>query len=530
MRSLPLGIQTFSKIIENNHIYVDKTKHIYDLIKHGSCYFFSRPRRFGKSLLCSTLEQIFLGNKELFKNLWIYDSDYDWKPHPVIRFDMSKLDKKSPKRFEQNLTWKIKELALSHDIDLGDAPSIGAMTEKLIAELSKKHGSRVVVIVDEYDDPILEHINNEKTAEEMKEVLRDFYKIFKSSDEYIKFIFLTGITRFSKISVFSGLNQLKDITMSSRFSDLLGYTQNELETYFKQHIKATAKERSETIDETLRQIRHWYNGYRFSKKVLSVYNPFSVMTYFDAVVIDGDPDFSNYWFKTGTPTFLIKLMQKNAIEYAATEPVRATQNQLENFNIQTLPIKTILYQAGYLTISNYYKMEQQYKLDFPNAEVRESLLDCLLVSMSHTDEIIIDNLPRNLLNALEKEDFNLLQQHLYQLYVEIPYTIKIASEKYYQTIFLLAFKFLGIKIDVEVVTNIGRIDATITLPNKIYIIEFKIDQSADIALQQIKKKKYYEKFLGRNKKLILVGVNFDMKKRNITELKSECLIKKKVIK
>ena len=382
MKSLPLGIQTFEEIIKNKHIYVDKTKHIYDLIKQGKCYFLSRPRRFGKSLLCSTLEQVFIGNKELFKSLWIYNSDYDWKPYPVIRFDMSSIPKQTCENFADGLLRAVQKIAKTNKIeyDLNLAP--GELLQHIINTLAIKHDTRVVIIVDEYDDPILEHIDNDKMAGEIKEILRNFYKIFKSSDEYIKFVFITGITRFSRVSIFSGLNQLEDITMASRASSLLGYTQNELESYLEQHIKDAAEKRNETVDEVLQLIRHWYNGYRFSKKVLSVYNPFSVMSYLKAVTIDDDPDFTNYWFKTGTPTFLIKLMGKTGSNYAGIEPVRVTQEDLEDFNISTLPIKTILYQAGYLTISEFSRMDQQYTIDFPNYEVRESWKKLILVGVN----------------------------------------------------------------------------------------------------------------------------------------------------
>ncbi len=390
MRSLPLGIQTFSKIVENNHIYVDKTKQIYDLIKHGTCYFLSRPRRFGKSLLCSTLEQIFLGNKELFKDLWIYDSDYDWKPHPVIRFDMSGIPKKTPAIFASSLLKAVQEIAENNQITYKPDLLPEELLRYIIKTLSVKHNTRVVIIIDEYDDPILKHIDNKKAAGETKEILRDFYKIFKALDEYIKFILLTGITRFSKVSVFSGLNQLEDITMASRVSNLLGYTQNELETYFAEHIKAAAEKRGETVEKTLQQIRYWYNGYRFSKKVLSVYNPFSVMSYLKAVTIDDDPDFANYWFKTGTPTFLIKLMERNGSDYAGISPTQVTQEELEDFNIATLPIKTILYQAGYLTISEFSRMEQHYTIDFPNNEVRESLIKLVGVNFDMTKRNITE--------------------------------------------------------------------------------------------------------------------------------------------
>lgn len=521
IKRLPLGIQTFKEIIQDNYLYVDKTKHIHNLITTGKCYFISRPRRFGKSLLCSTLEQIFLGNKELFKGLWIYKSDYKWEKHPVVYIDMSRLKKSSSTVFEEDLEWTVEKIARENSIDLGGAPFLASKLTMLIEGLSKKHGKRVAIIIDEYDDPILEHVTDDETAEKIKNVLRDFYKTFKSLDAHIKFIFLTGITRFSKVSVFSGLNNLEDITMSLRFSDLLGYAQTELETNFRKYIEITAQKRNETVDEVLKQIREWYNGYRFTKKVLSVYSPYSVMSFLKAAAGDGDSDFQNYWFKSGTPSFLVKLIKKNGMKYAGTEPVLAVQEELEDFNIQTLPVKTILYQAGYLTISKYLKTDGDYELDFPNREVREALLRYLLISMTYIDFSVAKNISRKLQRALQEEDFAELKTALYDFYVNIPYTITIENEKYYQTIFFLVFRQLGFNIDVEVTTNIGRIDVTIELPNKIYIIEFKVNQSSGKALKQIEEKKYYEKFIGGSKKVILVGINFDMKKRNITELEAK---------
>lgn len=510
MKKFPIGIQTFEKIIDGNYLYVDKTKQIYDVITTGTTFFISRPRRFGKSLFCSILEQIFKGNKKLFKGLWIYDSNYKWQPHPVIRIDMSRIRCKNADDFERRLFNKMKEIAQENDIECPENFLPDEVLALIIKKLSKKN--TVAVIVDEYDKPILDHITDIKVAEEIRDVLRGFYGQLKSLDEYLKFVFLTGVTKFSKTSVFSGLNNLKDLTFDERAASLFGYTQKELEFYFKDHIKKMALKYKTSKTQVLMQLKDWYNGYRFSKKREKVYNPFSVLLSLDAF------DFKNYWFETGTPTFLIELIKKQNYQISELESVEVGPIELGSFDIESLYPLTVFYQTGYLTITDYNERSGNYRLSYPNREVKNSFLHLLIKSSTKYREADIRNYYASLQKALEENDIELFIKTMKTFYANIPYTVQDKQkEQNYQLLFYAMLKLLGFTIIVEEPTNIGRIDAVITMNDYIYVFEFKVNQDVKKALRQIEDKKYYEKYMRSGKKLIAVGINFDSKEKNISD-------------
>ncbi|MFH1644426.1 MAG: AAA family ATPase [bacterium] len=512
MKQPPIGIQTFEKIIKDDYLYVDKTKQIYDIITTGTTYFISRPRRFGKSLLCSTLEQIFKGNKELFKNLWIYDSDYQWESHPVIRIDMSKIRLNNTEDFEKKLFNQMREIAKDNNIDYTDYNSPEELLSAIIKNMSKKN--KVVIIVDEYDKPILDHITNTQIAEKVRNILKSFYGQFKTLDEYLKFIFLTGVTRFSKMSVFSGLNNLRDLTFNEKAATLFGYTQKELEFYFEERIKICVTKQKTSKKQILLQLKDWYNGYSFVDGKQKVYNPFSILLSLD------DYKFKNYWFETGTPTFLVNMIREKNFDYTDPKSFEATELQLGNFDINNINLKTLLFQTGYLTIDSYDQSLRKYHLKYPNNEVEESLLEVLLESFSGIDAVISDDTIIEITNALMKNDLNQFREIIYNFFASMPYTIQINHEKYYQSIFYTLLRLLNIRIKVEVATNTGRIDSVVQIKDFIYIFEFKIDKSSTEALQQIEDKKYYQKFMSskyKDKKIIIVGVNFDTKQKNISD-------------
>ncbi len=509
MKKLPIGIQTFEEIIKGDYLYVDKTKQIYNIITTGKTFFISRPRRFGKSLLCSTLDQIFKGNKELFKDLWIYNSDYKWESYPVIRIDMSRIGHKTAEDLEKNLTWKIGLIASEYGIDVSSAPSLINKFEKLIIELSKKN--KVVVIIDEYDKPILDHITDIKTAEEIRNVLRGFYGQLKSLDEYLKFIFLTGVTKFSKTSIFSGLNNLYDLTFDEEATTLFGYTQKEVDFYFKDRMKSLAAKYETSINQISLKLKDWYNGYRFSKKREKVYNPLSIMTCLKK------KDFENYWFETGTPTFLVELIKKQNYKIKELETVDVGPIELGSFDIEALYPLTVFYQTGYLTITDYNERSGNYQLSYPNLEVKNSFLQLLIKSSTKYREADIRNYYASLQTALEENNVESFIKTMKIFYANIPYIAQDKQkEQDYQLLFYAMLKLLGFTIVVEEPTNIGRIDAVITMNDYIYVIELKVDKLAKLALRQIEDKKYYEKFMRSGKKLVAVGINFDSKEKNIS--------------
>jgi len=528
-QKLPIGIQTFKTIREDGYLYVDKTKAIYDLITTNSIYFISRPRRFGKSLLISTLKEIYEGNKELFQGLYIYNTDFAWTTHPIIRLDFSGFNKRSKEGLEKSVKNKLSEIALKYKIKINDNLLITDYFKSLISKLSKIN--KVVVLIDEYDAPIIANMGKDnELAIELREFLKDFYTILKSEDEYLKFVLLTGVSKFSKAGVFSGLNQLQDITIDTRFADLLGWTQEELEKYFSAEIKNLAKKENLNSKEIIQKIKYWYNGYQFSDDLnKKVYNPFSTLLLFQK------QKFYFHWFESGTPTFLINLLKEKKYNLAELENLELNATAFSAYEIEDLNPLSLLFQSGYLTIKNYEDTSRLYTLGYPNYEVKNAFLDNL--SRVYVEpQIGLASYTYRFINYLKSNDLNGFFDLLRTLFANVPYDIHLKNEKYYQTIFYLIFALIGLEqnIDCEIKTNIGRIDAVIQIADQIYIFEFKLNGTKEEALAQIKEKKYFEKYLesartGRglfmhksknSKKIIyLVGVEFrfDENERNIGE-------------
>ncbi|MBP7284153.1 MAG: ATP-binding protein [Leptospiraceae bacterium] len=507
MKPLPIGIQTFQKLTEGNYLYIDKTQHIYQMIKNPSgAYFLSRPRRFGKSLTLSTLEEIFLGNKELFKGLWIYNSAYSWKKHPVIRFDFSKQKANEPEALVGFINNQLDYIAEANSIQLNKKEYFERF-EELIKKLSQTE--KVVILIDEYDKPIIDHLEDTKLALQMREVMKGFFTVLKGNDEYIRFLLLTGVSKFSKAGVFSNLNHLIDITLDNTYSDLIGITEQELTTYFPDYISAFAKEEGVSEINLLEKIRAWYNGYRFSPKGISVYNPFSTLLTFEK------KSFEHHWFETGTPEFLVKLILKNNYDIKEI-PFKTDALNFSSYEVDDLSLTPLLVQTGYLTIKDYNAERKLFTLDFPNYEVKNAFLGYFtrkLGSKNFSDSILYE-----ILDALAVDDLEACISYLRKIFIKIDYDLHIPQEKYYQTLFYLTFTLLGFKISTEVKTNLGRVDAVVE-SNSIYIFEFKLSGTKEEALAQIKTKKYYEKYLNKGKDIYLVGVEF--KDRNLGEYISE---------
>ncbi len=508
---LPVGIQTFRKIREENYLYVDKTKQIYDLITTGTTYFLSRPRRFGKSLLISTLEAIFKGEKKLFQGLDIERMDYDWKPYPVVRIDFSTLNKDNEKELKKDLLLTLESIAKEYNITLAKHIHPTSYFKLLLQELSKIN--RVVILIDEYDAPIIKHIgNNVELAAQNREFLKEFYTVIKGQDQYLKFVFLTGVSKFSKVGVFSGLNNLEDITMDEHYSGLLGWTQKELESNFQTQIKSLAQREEETEQKIIKKIKYWYNGYRFSAKKLYVYNPFSTLLLFK------QKSFKFHWFETGTPTFLIELMKKqNTFSLKEMVDNQVSEEAFSCYEIENLEVLPLLFQTGYLTIKNYDKQMRLYELGYPNFEVNNAFTERLIKTFSCLEPGMAEGYIVKLIRSLQSNDLENFFEILRVFFANIPYTIQLKQEKYYQTIFYLIFSLFGLRVQAEITTNCGRIDAVIELKKSVYIFEFKLFGTHQEALAQIKEKRYYEKYLDSGKKIILVGVAFDPEERNIGE-------------
>lgn len=513
LKPLPIGNATFRHIIEGGFLYIDKTRYIYELIRpYKGVYFLARPRRFGKSLMVSTLEEVFRGNKHLFKGLWIDENgDYDWPIHPVIRLDLGRKQITSAAELEKYLDFQIQLIAKDNNVDLlgYDAET---HLQDLIRHLAKEN--RVVILIDEYDKPILDNITELDDAEEIRKVLKGFYGVIKAMDAYIRFVFITGVSKFSKVSVFSDLNNLFDLTMQTAMGTSLGLTEAEIRENLQSHIQQFAEEESVASEAFIDKIRFWYNGFCFAPNAVNVYNPFSTLLLFQ------NQRFSNYWFETGTPTFLINLIHKGDYDIADFEDLYVNEMAFSTYELKRLAIIPLMFQTGYLTIKDYDSETLFYTLSYPNYEVENAFLVYLLDAFSNVEQGLSASYLQRLIDALQKHDLSLFFERLRALYANIDYDLHINKEKYYQTIFYLVFKLIGLQIDAEVKTNKGRIDAVIELADSIYIFEFKIDQNATVALEQIETNAYYQKYQERNKTITQVGANFDRNERNITDWKS----------
>jgi hypothetical protein len=508
---LPVGIQDFETIRTENYVYVDKTQLVYQMITKGAMYFLSRPRRFGKSLLVSTLRAIFRGERHLFKDLWIDQSDYTWEQqHPVIWLDMSAVTNSSAELLQQSLNFNLDEIAEQYGVKLPVSLSVSDRLNKLITELAKNN-QKVVVLIDEYDKPLVDQIHRPEVAVENREVLKQFYGILKVQNANIRFLLLTGVSKFSKVSIFSGLNNLYDISLSTDYATLLGYTQQELTDHFSLEIDSLAQKEGLSRQALLDKIKHWYNGYRFSEKEISVYNPFSTLLLFT------EQKFSDYWFETGTPTFLVKLIQEQQFEVTDLEKLRIGKADFSTYEIDQLSVVPLLYQTGYLTIKSYDREDGYYELGYPNREVEVAFLTSLLTYFSKVSKPVQSDFIFRMVAALKKQSFADFFQLLESFLLTIPFDLHIPLEKYYQNIFYFVFNLVGLRLNVEVHTNRGRIDAVMEGKDWIMIFEFKVNESAQEALAQIKEKGYADQYRFQQKAIYLIGINFNSKKRNVTD-------------
>ncbi len=509
VKKLPIGVQNFPKMINDGYLYVDKTETIYRLLSAGSYYFLARPRRFGKSLLISTLHEIFSGNQALFAGLWIYDQ-IEWQSHPIIWLDFSEIGAR-----EVGLTSAINqaldEIATSYGLTL-QATTNALKLRELIHRLAAQEGS-VVILVDEYDKPIIDHLEDITQAEINRDILKNLYSVIKASDPYIRFFMITGVSKFSHVSIFSDLNNLNDITFHPKYSQLLGYTEAELQTNFAPWLDSLASEYADIYPDIQKTVRLWYDGYSWDGRQF-VYNPFSILSLCDSL------RFEDYWFQTGTPTFLMKLIRNKQYTIFDLENRRVKFTFFNKHDLSNLEINTLLFQAGYLTIKQFDLQRQVITLDFPNKEVADSFAVHLLAEFNEKSHEQTGSLLYQMGDCLETGQVARFIDLMQVMFANIAYPNIDHREKYYHTIFYLSLKLLGYTIESEVMTHDGRIDAVLETADYLYIIEFKLGD-ADTALQQIKSKQYHRKYATTNKQIILLGIGFDSNNKNIAEFKEE---------
>lgn len=505
-KKLPLGLQDFRGLIQDGYKYVDKTPYLYALTQSGKYFFLSRPRRFGKSLTISTLQALYSGSRDLFKGLWI-ENHWDWnKIHPTIHITLTGIGFVET-GLETALHFLLDKLIREHELPPFDG-AISIKFEYLIQQLAKQ--ARVVVLIDEYDAPIIHYLGKDlDTAYANREILKEFYTVLKTNDATLELVFLTGVSKFSKTGIFSGLNNLVDLTMHPAYATMLGYTQQELEANFTEEIRAAAQKLNQTEVEVLAQLKTWYNGYRFHVESERVYNPVSVNNFLDR------QEFENFWFATGTPTFLINLLKQQGV--FDLHAIGQSTLDFDSFDLDDIRLFGILYQTGYLTIQNRDEFGQ-YTLDYPNLEVKNSMLAYLFEAFGGVSKGTGVSLAIKLERAFLENDLDRVFRILQEIFSHVPYFLhEKYPEKFFHAAIHLLFTYMGIRVHSEVCTSDGRADSMVETDSHIYILEYKLDKSPQEAIDQILKKQYYKSAWEQGKQIVAIGVQFSSKTKNIED-------------
>ena len=529
VRKLPIGIQDFEKLITNGFLYVDKTDYIYNLIQQETPIFLSRPRRFGKSLLTSTMKAYWEGKKELFTNFKIAELEQSsndplttWTPHPVFYFDFNGVNYQEG---NSALTNKLENNLKDWEAVYGDAfhdRQLGERFHKLLQLACEKTGQKAVVLVDEYDKPLLDVMDKPELEQHNKAVFKGFFSVLKEADKYIKFVFITGVTKFEKVSIFSDLNQLEDISQDEDYAGICGITEKEIDEYFPDEIKHMAKKHNISEKDVRERLRATYDGYRFSSYAdIRVYNPYSLLNSLKK------RQFDHYWFSTGTPTFLVNRMAKRAFDVRKLmdNTLYADEQRISDYRANNPDLLPPLYQAGYLTITDYDAKRRRYTLGFPNEEVKYGMLNSLLAAYAPKTVIDTGLDIFSLDEALEDGDLERIKNIFIGLFAIIPYPsvkeeeIRDPFENYFQGMFAITLTLLGQYVSYEKHTATGRIDCVVKTRDFIYVFEFKRDGKAEDALKQIEEKGYALPFLADERKLYKIGVVFDSKKRTLKDWK-----------
>jgi hypothetical protein len=514
LRDMPIGIQSFEKIRTGNYLYVDKTAYVYKLVRTEKPYFLSRPRRFGKSLLLSTMEAYFLGQKNLFEGLAIADLEKNWIEYPVFHLDMNVGTVNSMESFMRTLDSNLRDL----EQKWGKDPSDDAPETRLKGLVKRAHeqtGRRVVVLIDEYDKPLLDTIDNKDLHELIYAQLGGFYAMLKSVDAHLRFLFLTGVTKFAQLNVFSQLNQLDDISMQSPYACICGITEEELLSNFQPELHALAENNDQTYDEAVAEMKKRYDGYHFARKSPDIYNPFS------ALKVLNTKTYGDYWFKTATPTALVKLVRKQGLPASEIERgISAREKDIEDFRIGQENLIPFLYQSGYLTIKGYKKEFDTYQLGFPNEEVTYGFYANLLLQYAPASDNS-EFVPDAFLEELYAGNVDSFMNRIRALFAGIPYSKSdggTRNEDFYQSVLFLLFRLLGQYSQMEVASARGRADLVVTAPDTVYVFEFKMMNSgtAEDALKQINEKGYAIPYSAGERKVVKIGAEFSEAERTVS--------------
>lgn len=506
-RIYPIGIQNFEKIRKDGYVYVDKTALIYQLVKTGSYYFLSRPRRFGKSLLISTLQAYFEGKKELFKGLAMETLEKEWVKRPILHLDLN-IEKYDTRESLDNI---LEKTLAGWESLYGANPSERSFSLRfagIIQRACEQTGHRVAILVDEYDKPMLQAIGDEELQKYYRNTLKPFYGVLKTMDGCIKLGFLTGVTKFGKISVFSDLNNLMDLSMDRRYIALCGITEEELYGNFEEDIQRLAVAQGMTNEETCTELKECYDGYHFTYNVPGIYNPFSLLNTFSKL------EFGNYWFETGTPTYLVELLKRNHYDLERMANEETDADVLNSIYGDESPIP-VIYQSGYLTIKGYDKEFGIYRLGFPNREVEEGFIKFLLPFYTRMDKVEAPFEIQKFVREIRAGEYDAFFQRLGSFFADTPYELSRDLEVHYQNVLFIVFKLVGFYVQVEYHTSEGRVDLVLKTDKFIYVMEFKLDGTAEEALRQINEKHYARPFEADSRKLFKIGVNFSKETRNI---------------
>lgn len=507
---LPTTFSGFRRLREGGYLYVDKTQHAHKLVTHKDLSFFlSRPRRFGKSLFVSTLEELLQGNRELFQGLWIDSSNYHWRKYGVIALDFSGISAQSTEAFQEGLCHKLATIASNYQLGITIHSKNPEIALEMVMQALSKHYGKVALLIDEYDSPILRNLTNRKKAVEVRGVLRDFFAATKSLGNSLDFVFITGVSSFAKAGIFSGMNNVRAITMSPDFSDICGYTEQEIDTHLKEYLQDWADAAVIPYNALKQEIKQWYNGYCFSHNQPRVYNPFSLMKALDA------KSFENFWFESGTPSFLIEEMkQQHAADPRALdiishiESFRLPQEALGVFDVGETPLPALMFQTGYLTLEGYDASDNTYHLGYPNYEVEKSLQAYLLSIATDLSTYTATIMAVALNDFFKKRDLSAIIHTLQKLFANFVYQIKPREEREYHAVVQAALTVASLYPHAEYSTRDGRADIIVELPDVTYVIEIKRNAPPAVALAQIEERRYYEKFLHRSKDVLLFGVSF----------------------
>lgn len=508
LQNLPIGIQNFEKIREGNYLYVDKTAWVYKLVSTGSYYFLSRPRRFGKSLLLSTLHAYFDGRRDLFEGLAIADLEQKWEKHPVLHLDLNTRNYKDA----DALPGILNEYLEKWEALYGDAKRARVLEERfsyVIEQAFVKTGKRVVILIDEYDKPMLQAIGNEPLQEAYRNTLKAFYGALKSCDQYIQFAMLTGVTKFGKVSVFSDLNNLKDISMRKDYHEICGITGVELQRDFGAYIERMAEELGTSVKEVTDEMTRFYDGYHFTAGQPGIYNPFSVLNAFDANA------FGSYWFETGTPTYLVHLLRMQDYNLERMSDEYVTEDILNSVDVASTNPIPVIYQSGYLTIKEYDSEFHTYRLGFPNAEVENGFFRFLLPYYTSLSPVEAPFHIQKFVREIRTGQVDAFLARLKSFFSDTPYELVKDCENHYQNVLFILFKLIGVYVRAEYHTSRGRIDMVLQSHGYTYVMEFKLDGTAEDALRQIADKEYPLPFSTDGTTVFRIGLNFSSETRNI---------------